>query len=880
MTSDFGDLPEGAAWHRCALQVNPFGYLEANAKSVEEFADEAAYNASMVAALVEADISVIAITDHWCVDSGATLREAAKASGLTVFPGFEATTKDGVHLLVLFDPDTDAANINRHIGECGIPADCHESRPGSKDTLELLECAERWGAVTVAPHVTTGGGLLDKLSGQSAVQVWTDPRLHAVALSGGAPSQGHASILANKEAAYQRGNPVALLRAADISSPSDVTKSGSSCWIKLSSLTISGLDLAFRTPETRVSQEDPSGPAHPRVIGIRWEGGFLDEVKVRLNESLNVLIGGRGSGKSTVIESLRYALDVPPLAAISQATHDSMIRDVLGSGTKVTLELEVRSPSRTTFTIERLVGSKPVVRSSTGSLLQSAPGDVLRGTEVYGQRELAELARDKQQLTSLLAQYLPDANDLGAEAVAHARELERSRRSILSLQQDVETLDARLARMPIVEERLARFDEAGVAEKLQEQDRAQREQQLLAQAVSSVREIPEVLDGLAADTDYLVDEAAEKLPRAPLLQRAKATLDTYNAAVKTASDALAAARVKAIGDLESLETEWSSETKDLRDGLAKVLRELQPDGIDGDEYLRLRRELGELTPLTGQRASKQAELDRIIVEREKLLIEAEDRRGARLRALQKEAKKVGRNLPGIVQASVRDGEDRAALTDLLDNRIAGRLDRVRAAINGASSISPRAFVASCREGAAAIMTAYPTVTETQASLLASAPPETLMLAEEVELPISTDLQLNVGTKDAPSWRSLDHLSTGQKATALLLLLMHRGDGPLVIDQPEDDLDNRFIYEDIVPRLRATKGQRQVIFSSHNANIPVLGDADQIVSLVAEDSGSGVCGRIVDDGLGSIDHPPVRAMVEELLEGGRDAFNTRRYLYGF
>jgi len=155
-----------------------------------------------------------------------------------------------------------------------------------------------------------------------------------------------------------------------------------------------------------------------------------------------------------------------------------------------------------------------------------------------------------------------------------------------------------------------------------------------------------------------------------------------------------------------------------------------------------------------------------------------------------------------------------------------------------------------------------------------------MLIEEVDLPISTDLELNVGLKTTPTWRSLDHLSTGQKATALLLLLMHRGDGPLIIDQPEDDLDNRFIYEDVVPKLRETKGSRQAIFSSHNANIPVLGDADQIVSLAAEDGPAGVTGNIVPDGLGSIDHPPVRMMVEELLEGGRDAFNARRYLYGF
>jgi ABC-type cobalamin/Fe3+-siderophores transport system ATPase subunit len=880
MASEFADLTEGAAWNRCALQINPFAYLVANGRSAGAFSDEANYNASMVAELVAAGIGAIAITDHWSVDSGESLREAARAAGITVFPGFEATAKDGVHLLVLFDPETDPANINRYIGECGIPADCHESRPGSSDTVELLECAERWGAVIIAAHVTTGGGLLDKLSGQTAVQAWTDLRLHAVALSGGEPNQGHASILANKDWSNHRGNPVALLRAADVSDPSDVARPGSSCWIKLSSLTISGLDLAFRTPETRVSLDDPAGCAHPRVVGIKWEGGFLDEVKIRFNESLNVLIGGRGSGKSTVLESIRYALDIPPLADTSQETHDSMVRDVLGSGTKVTLEIEVRSPSRTIYTIERLVGSKPVVRGSTRSVLQSTPVDVLRGSEVYGQRELAELARNKQQLTSLLAQYLPDPNDSGGTAATQVRDLERSRVKILALQQDIDRLDSRLARMPVVKERLARFDEAGVAEKLQEQDRAQQEEQLLMQALRSVRGTPEALVELTVGTEYLVDEAAGQLPRATLLQRAQTVLDAYNTAVNAAIDVLAATRLKAVADLESLEAEWSGETKELRESLAKVLHQLQPDGIDGDEYLRLRRELGELTPLTAQRFNKQAEFDRVLAERDQLLIDAEDSRGARLRALQKEAKKVGRNLPGIVQASVRDGEDRSALTDLFDQRVSGRLDRARAAVSSAVSFSPRAFVASCREGADAITTAYPTVTANQAALLAGATPETLMLAEEVELPISTDLQLNVGTKESPTWRSLDQLSTGQKATALLLLLMHRGDGPLIIDQPEDDLDNRFIYEDIVPRLRATKGQRQVILSSHNANIPVLGDADQIVALAAEDSGSGVCGRIVDDGLGSIDHPPVRVMVEELLEGGREAFNTRRYLYGF
>jgi hypothetical protein len=156
-----------------------------------------------------------------------------------------------------------------------------------------------------------------------------------------------------------------------------------------------------------------------------------------------------------------------------------------------------------------------------------------------------------------------------------------------------------------------------------------------------------------------------------------------------------------------------------------------------------------------------------------------------------------------------------------------------------------------------------------------------MKIEEVELPIGIDLQLNIRPEGGqPAWRQLDQLSTGQRATALLLLLLQGGDAPLVIDQPEDDLDNRFVYDSIVPRVRSSKQRRQLIFASHNANIPVLGDADQIIGLQATERDGVVLGELDPVGVGSIDQRPIRALVEELLEGGKEAFEMRRYLYGF
>ena len=624
------------------------------------------------------------------MDSSSELRSAAIEAGITVFPGFEATAKDGVHLLVLFDPSVTAASINRRIGECGIPEDCRESRPGNLDTLELLSAAQRWEAVVVAPHVTTGGGLFDKLSGQSAIRAWTDPLLHAVALGGVQPNQGQTGILANKTADYKRDNPVAILSAADISKPGDVQKSGSTSWIKLSSLTITGLDLAFRTPETRVSRVDPSANVHARIVGVSWQGGFLDGVKIRFNESLNVLIGGRGSGKSTVFESIRYVLDIAPLAKLSKEEHSAMVKNVLGPGTKIHAQIEVRKPSPSAYTIERLVGSAPVVRDSTGKILSSTPEDLIGGTEVYGQRELAELARDPQKLTQLLAQYLPGPSGPSPASSNNLPELSRSRADIVRVQEDIAGLDTKLARMPIIKERLARFDEAGVADKLKIQEQTQQEEALLERSAGLLDStVQEALSTI--ETGFLSDDSTVDLPNKALLARVETAITKYNLAVETALRALKSAKEQADAAIAEVRTEWELAANPTREDLAKVLRELQPGGIDGSEYLKLRRELNELTPLQKKRDDEDAALVVLLNDRERLLVDAENHRAERLRELKQEAKKVGRRLKGTVQASVLDGEDRTPLVAILEKEVRGRLDLVRAAISDADLFSPPSF---------------------------------------------------------------------------------------------------------------------------------------------------------------------------------------------
>ncbi len=156
-----------------------------------------------------------------------------------------------------------------------------------------------------------------------------------------------------------------------------------------------------------------------------------------------------------------------------------------------------------------------------------------------------------------------------------------------------------------------------------------------------------------------------------------------------------------------------------------------------------------------------------------------------------------------------------------------------------------------------------------------------VMQRPVDLPSTTELELNVAPAgESEVWQALEDLSAGQKATAVLLLLLLESDAPLVIDQPEDDLDNRFITEGVVPKMRKEKRRRQFIFSTHNANIPVLGDAELIAGLQASGEGGQGQATIPPEHMGSIDLQPVRELVEELLGGGKAAVELRRLKYGF
>ncbi|MFH2046531.1 MAG: TrlF family AAA-like ATPase [Pseudomonadota bacterium] len=881
------NLPSGARFYRCALQVNPFEYLVRNKKPTV-FSDEADYNKAIVEACRRKGIEVLGITDHYRVRSSQSLLQAAQAAGIIVFPGFEAVSKDGVHLLCLFDPTKDIHSMERILGDCGIHEDEAVSPAGKYDVIEFLkESHECWGSICIAAHVASEGGLLHRLSGQPRVNAWTCPHLLACALPGqvdDAPDNVR-PILQNKNPDYRRDRPVAVINAQDVSGPEDLEKPGASCWIKMSNVTIEGLRQAFLDPVSRIRlASDPSPEEHTEFIAMTWQGGFLDGAAIHLNENLNVLIGGRGTGKSTIVESIRYVLGMDPIGEEAQKSHSGIIRQVLKSGTKVSMLIRSYHPDKRHYLIERTIPNPPVVKDETGNVLNLTPADVVPQTEIYGQHEISELTKSRDKLTRLLGRFVEHDLYIAKRKSSVRQQLERSRSRLLETQKELTQIEERLASLPALEETLRRFQDAGLEEKLKEQSLLVREERVLKTAEERIVPFIELLSQfnslLPIDCAFLSEKALENLPGKDILSGAARILNQLTADITRITGEMDQAIERGQTGFGEIRKRCEDRKIAVMKAYETILRDLQKSKIDGEEFIRLRRQIEELRPLKERQTLLMRDMQAYDAERRNLLSEWEDVKAEEFRNIDRAAKKVSKKLDGRVLVDVTAGGNREPLFQLLRDQIGGRLSEAIETLTKSEDFSLPVFASACWTGKEALSRQFG-LPASQAERIAQAKPDVIMQIEELELPPTTDIKLNVAADDqSPMWQSLENLSTGQKATAVLLLLLLESNAPLVVDQPEDDLDNRFISDGIVPKMREEKRRRQFIFATHNANIPVLADAELILGLTAYGEADQGKAKLSEEHMGSIDTKAVREMVEEILEGGKDAFEMRRLKYGF
>ncbi len=262
-------------------------------------------------------------------------------------------------------------------------------------------------------------------------QAWQGENIYAIEIPGSVDDLDRVlkQIVQNKNPDYKRRYApeselaAAVVNARDVAAPEDLADPPATRWIKMSEIGIDGLRQACLDPGSRIRlNSDPEPGRHSELVAMAWQGGFLDGAAIRFNSNLNVLIGGRGTGKSTVIENLRHVLGLESIGEEARSSYDGIVRNVLRNGTKISLRIRCHRPNPREYRIERTIPNPSVVRDErTGEVLNPSAADVFPGVEIYGQHEISDLAEARSAARAFRgSRRIPRLEEAGAAPAAGA----------------------------------------------------------------------------------------------------------------------------------------------------------------------------------------------------------------------------------------------------------------------------------------------------------------------------------------------------------------------------------------------------------------------------------------------------------------------------
>ncbi|MCY4300117.1 MAG: ATPase [Aestuariivita sp.] len=870
-----------AQFWKCALQVNSHAY-SAHYRGTDHGMDASTYAEALRDTCLAETIQIVGLADHGSVADAKIIRQVLIDAGIVVFPGFEVATTEKVHWLCLFPDDASEQQLERYLGRLALTNPEDGVRPSRLGGQQLLQCVDELGGFCFAAHATSDSGLLKGTFNN----LWTNTRLRAAQIPGKRDDlpQEYKAIALNKNPDYKRDHPVALINAKDVAKPDDLRNPRASTFIKMTRPCFASFLMAFKDPESRVRlSDDLKEHFYSQIDSISIEGGYFDGLSAKISGHLNAVIGGRGTGKSTLLECLRYAIDVPHKGEDAIRQGEQIVRENLGRAGRVVLLLRSAANHMKPYTVIRRYGEPPRVIDEQGNESRLHPGrDLLPRIEIYGQNEIHELVRSPGALARVLDRFLPESVEQQARMDSALQKLRENSERLAKAQEQKDEVERHIAQLPKLEEQVRQLKEQGLEEKLKQVPLLEKERQLGPRILEEVKRIQagqRQFDESLPDPVFLSDKALEGLPHAELLQRGRSLLEALSATLQQKLEEMD----KVIG-----ETKWAVEevVVELTEVLVKSEAALEKKfaklpavaGKAGEEvgraYQGLLRKIEQVQPSQIRLKTVDALVMELEQERRNLLGEISNVRSARTVAKQNVVKRLNKRLAGKLRISIVPDGLRQPLHEFLQD-LPGVGEKKTEWVESAQDLTVLGLVAAIREGKDALLGKQWGLTSGVAETLTRMTAVQLHGLEMIDLDDRVGLELNV-SYTGDSYRALERLSTGQQCTAILHLLLLDNPDPLVMDQPEDNLDNAFIAERIVQELRTAKTERQFLFATHNANIPVFGDAEWIgVCSASED-----CAEMPIDEQGSIDVSAIRDRVANILEGGKEAFMQRKEKYGF
>lgn len=846
----------GATWLRADFHLHT--------KSDKEFdykGDDNDFCRLYVEQLKQQNIGIGVITNHNKFEKGEfiALRKKAKKEGTGLFAGVEFSLKEGIHILITFDDrwyqgETD--NITQFLHQAFYPDTNYYNPPYPNSKFDLAETVEALDAVgfdyfiTLA-HPDDTNGLYEVLQGRTREAFIKQDAFNKVLAVQKSNNLSNYNVLCQLS-----GRKIACVEGSDNAHEGikGIGK-GRITYIKIGDFNFEALKYALTDVDYRVSPKEKPEIKNGFIKSIQFEGGKLEGTHIDFSPELNNLIGIRGSGKSSILEIIRYTLGIPlSQIAVDSKYKSDLIQYVLGSGGKSIVTIVNKQKQE--YRIEKIYGQKEDIFKD-GILCSGISIDAIFDYPVYfGQKDLSNKDADFE---ADLIQRL-----IGTKLKSVQSRIENKKREVENLILEIK----KLQNLKILKEetqtvinnsnhKLDVYKEKGVEVKLKQQTQFDTDISKIGLAESTVNSYIEELNAVISNYEYFF---LQVISGSDLNKEIFDELAGLIAALKSEFEKLKQVSQNSSVFLKKIQEVLSTlkgKKEGLKEEFARIKREINNDTINPDDFLNLNRHI-ETAKLKLIEIEK-SENKRIDLKKQ-LLIQLVD------------LNNLWRDEYILLETEVNkiNGADNKLNVEIeFKGRKDKFFDKIKQTFRGTNIREPsyerivddyNDFIEIYKDS-----TQLKTIlNENHISDFNKRLDENL--TELLTYKVENKIVINYNGK------SLAKHSLGQRASALILfLLAQKENDVLIIDQPEDDLDNQTIYDEVIKELKKIKGNMQFIFATHNANIPVLGDSEKVIACSFDDKNI-----IVQSG--NVDTYLIQKKIVDIMEGGDEAFNRRKNIY--
>lgn len=933
---------KGTRFYKSDFQVHTPRDINWVGKKVITDEERKIYAESFVKKCREIGLNAVAITDHHDFVFFPYIKEASeqelsddgspltKEKQLVVFPGLELTfsTPASCQGILILNADFPQKYFGLVLGTLGIhPNDKEENSTaeiqpipsekinGFKDFYEKFDSVpELKGQYILLPNVSNGhGGILrrgfyEHYKKMPCVGGYVDGNIPI-------DKKGYLNIINGKDRNYGF-KPISVIQTSDNREETFSKLGKSATWIKWAEPTAEALRQAFLAKESRLSQTLPETP-QIYITKIDVTGSkFLGSFSLEFNQQYNALIGGRGTGKSSILEYLRWGLcdlDTQDISTQLQSEVDRK-RQSLIEKTLVPFDGDVRisfNMNGIAHIVKRKSSTKETLLKIGNSEFELVGESELRKIlpiQAYSQKQLSSVGVRTEELKRFI--HLPIVNDLDKlkfQISDNIKETHSVYNNVIrkrSTENEISKFKLEIKSIKNQAYNL-RKSLSGITEEHKKIIENKQKYDLEKDSINKVKiEISTIKNEIEAlilslknyPTTILTNENIENKQlfldiesfRKKKFQELKQISMQFEEAINE----------QGLHEFEELLLKWNKLNNDFDTKYKNAKEASSENQAKLQELNKIEKRLQEISKLLEDRQILLKKIGEPEIEFQRLRKEWFDLYKKMITLLNTQASYFDNLSKGRIKAEITKNIDIKQLKEKITIALQGsRIQEIKIQ-----------SICNCIIEDENPLNVYENILD-ELKLLAEAKPSEDGVLNIPDTPIllkckfedshkkkiievlTPEVWLNIATAEIefnPEFKYVTNrelgdqilfsdASAGQQATALLTVLLNQPGAPLLIDQPEDDIDNRAIDE-IIGNIWNAKKKRQLIFTSHNANLVVNGDSELVVCCDYKDSGSQTRGAIVSEG--SIDSIKVKEQITSVMEGGEKAFKLRKEKYGF